>query len=565
MRRLFSTLLVLTAAAVVTMAQTARVQVIHNCADPLAATVDVYVNGAIALNDVAFRTATGFLDLPLSTTVAIAPASSESVAEALFTKAFTLADGETYLLVASGVLTPESFAPNPDPEAQPIAFNLYPVAQARVAGSTETDVDVIVFHGATDAPKVDVLAGAQRLIEGLSFGEASSYLTVPPASYTINIAPSGGDPLLAYTADLSALGGQAITVLASGFLSPGSNQNGAAFGLYAITKDGGAFIPLPPKAVDQTAKIQIIHNAADPLAAAVDLYVDGVLAADNFAFRTATPFVSIPANRDVVVAVAAPSSTSADNPLATFTYNLPVGRYVAIANGVLTPSAFAPNPDPRAASIGFSVFPIMNVRPGSMNPGEVDAIIFHGATDAPAVDVYANGQLKLVSDLVYGIATPYISVPALSYTINVAPAGGTPIANFRADLSGLAGQSIIVVASGFLDPSANNNGPAFGLYAALSDGGPLVQLPPTTSSVDEQGTGSSIVVSPNPVTAGEAISIRNEQGFVGEVTMTSMLGNVVFSGSDVQLIPTDGLSRGIYVVSVTIGGQTVSAPITIVK
>jgi hypothetical protein len=67
------------------------------------------------------------------------------------------------------------------------------------------------------------------------------------------------------------------------------------------------------------------------------------------------------------------------------------------------------------------------------------------------------------------------------------------------------------------------------------------------------------------VTAGEAITIRNEQGFVGEVTMTSMLGNVVFSGSDVQLIPTDGLSSGIYVVSVTIGGQTVSAPITIVK
>lgn len=565
MRRLFSTLLVLTAAAVVTVAQTARVQVIHNCADPLAATVDVYVNGAIALNDVAFRTATAFLDLPLNTTVAIAPSSSQSVAEALYTKEFTLADGETYLLVASGVLTPESFAPNPDPEAQPIAFNLYPVAQARVAGSTETDVDVIVFHGSTDAPKVDVLAGSQRLIEGLSYGEASSYLTVPPTSYTINIAPSGGDPLLAFTADLSALGGQVITVLASGFLSPGSNQNGPAFGLYAITKDGGAFIPLPPKAVDQTAKVQIIHNSADPLAAMVDVYIDGVLAADNFAFRTATPFVSIPANRDVSVAVAPPTSTSVEEALATFPFNLAPGRYAAVANGVLVPSSFAPNPDPRAVSTGFSVYPILDVRPGSMNPGEVDVIIFHGSTDAPAVDVYANGQLKLVSDLLYAVATPYISVPALSYTINIAPTGGAPIANFRADLTGLAGQSIIVVASGFLDPSANNNGPAFGLYAALSDGGALVQLPPTTSSVDEQDMGSALVVSPNPVTAGEAITIRNEQGFVGEVTMTSMLGNVVYSGSDVQLIPTDGLSSGIYVVSVTVGGHTVSAPITIVK
>lgn len=564
MRRLFSTLLVLTAATVLTVAQTARVQVIHNCADPLAATVDIYVNGAIALNDVAFRTATSFLDLPLSTTVAIAPSSSQSVAEALYTKEFTLTDGETYLLVASGVLTPESFAPSPDPEAQPIAFNLYPVPQARIAGSTETDVDVIVFHGATDAPKVDVLAGAQRLIENLSFGEASSYITVPPASYTINIAPSGGDPLLAFTADLSTLGGQAVTVLASGFLSPGSNQNGPAFGLFAITKDGGAFIPLVPVAVEQTAKVQIIHNAADPLAAIVDVYVDGVLAADNFAFRTATPFVSIPANRDVLVSVALPNSTSVDDALASFPFNLPVGRYAAVANGVLVPSSFAPNPDPRAVAIGFSVYPIMNVRPGSQNPGEVDVIIFHGATDAPAVDIYANGQLKLVSDLLYGVATEYVSVPALSYTINVAPAGGAPIANFRADLTGLAGQSIIVVASGFLDPSTNNGGAAFGLYAALSDGGALVQLPAVTSSVDEWSSSTAVLVAPNPALAGEQVKILAPVDENTTVTIRTLAGAVVSSSIGQNVVPAS-LSTGLYMITIGNGSSSTTVPLTIVN
>ncbi|MBK7945469.1 MAG: DUF4397 domain-containing protein [Flavobacteriales bacterium] len=79
-----------TAAAIAGLlqAQTARLQIIHNCADLNAAAVDVYVNGGIVFDDFAFRTATGFFDIPAGVTwrwrSLLVPAAS--VNDALFTQ-----------------------------------------------------------------------------------------------------------------------------------------------------------------------------------------------------------------------------------------------------------------------------------------------------------------------------------------------------------------------------------------------------------------------------------------------------------------------------------------------
>ena len=47
------------------------------------------------------------------------------------------------------------------------------------------------------------------------------------------------------------------------------------------------------------ARLQVIHNAADPIADEVDVYLNGTLALDNFAFRTATPFIDVPAGVEI--------------------------------------------------------------------------------------------------------------------------------------------------------------------------------------------------------------------------------------------------------------------------
>jgi hypothetical protein len=96
----------------------------------------------------------------------------------------------------------------------------------------------------------------------------------------------------------------------------------------------------------QTAKLQVIHNAADKAAATVDVYVGAMKAFDDFAFQTATPFADLPAGIPLVIGIAPGTSNSVADTIATFTVTLePNGTYQAIANGVLTPGSFAANPD----------------------------------------------------------------------------------------------------------------------------------------------------------------------------------------------------------------------------
>lgn len=232
----------------------------------------------------------------------------------------------------------------------------------------------------------------------------------------------------------------------------------------------------------QTAELQIIHNAADPSAASVDIYVDGLLLADDFTFRSATSFLILNSGVMINVGVAAATSTSVSDTLKNFEITLMSGeRYVAIANGVLNPAGFDTNPDNR--STAFTLFITDGVRDLAMMPADVDFIVEHGASDAPAVDVLARNVASLVDDAAYGDITGYISVPPANYILDVTPANDNSVivASFQADLSGLGGGSAVVFASGFLDPTANQNGPSFGLFAALSSG-VVLTLPPVSQA-----------------------------------------------------------------------------------
>ncbi len=230
------------------IATTARVQVIHNCADLAADSVDVYINSIKILDNFPFRTATPFITITTGVTdvIGIAPKGSASVADTIYSTTVTLVSGQKYIFVANGIVSPTGYIPGS--ATVPFRLSVYPMAHevADTAGRT----DVMVVHGSTDAPTVDVRAGASVLVNDISFGQFNSagYLSLPTANYTIDVTNSTGTTTVQrYSAPLSTLGltDSAITVLASGFLDSTVNSNGRKFGLWVALRKGGALIPLP--------------------------------------------------------------------------------------------------------------------------------------------------------------------------------------------------------------------------------------------------------------------------------------------------------------------------------
>lgn len=551
----------------------ARVQVIHNAADPAAAVVDVYGNSDPLIPDFAFRTATPFIDVPagVDITIGIAPGTSTSVNDTIpgLNTTVNLTAGQTYVVIANGVTAPGSFATNPD--GRPINFGLFLKTTVRESATDGSNVDFFVLHGATDAPTVDVIpqSSAAPLVDNAAYGDITGYLSVPASQYFLNITPGSDNSTIvaSYNVDLSSLGGGSAVVFASGFLDPAANQNGEAFGIYAALANG-TVVAFP---LNTNARVQVIHNSADPAAAVVDVYGNSNPLIPDFAFRTATPFIDVPAGVDITIGIAPGTSTSVNDtiPGLSTTVNLTAGQsYVVIANGVTAPASFAVNPDGRPTSFALYVKPA--VREAGTDGGNVDFFAFHGATDAPTVDVIARGVATLVDDAAYGDFTGYLSVPAALYTLDVTPAAGSPVvASFAADLSTLGGGSAVVFASGFLDPTTNQNGEAFGLFAALANG---TVVPFTnTTGIDESNIRFATGIFPNPANNRIQVGLQVKNAANAQVQVTDVTGRIVLNRQaylvDNQLLSLDidQLPGGVYNLTVIEGSSLQSAPFVIAR
>lgn len=529
-------------------AQTARVQIIHNSADDIATEVDVYLNGEILVDDFAFRTATPFIDAPAGEEIEIdiAPGTSMDVSESIANFPLTLTEDETYVVVADGItgLSPTEYDPAP-------AFNLEIYAMGREEASDPANTDVLVHHGSTDAPTVDVFESfvpAGTIVDNASYPMFAGYLELATADYTLEVQDETGSVVVAsYEAPLSTLelDGAAITVVASGFLDPASNGDGPAFGLFVALPSGGDLVALP----SSTSRVQVIHNSPDDIATEVDIYLNGEMLIDDFAFRTASPFIDAPAGTDIEIDVAPSTSMDVSESIANFPLTL-VSRstYVVVAEGItgLSPTEYDPAP-----AFGLEIYDMG--REAASEATNTDVLVHHGSTDAPTVDVFETSVPAgtLVDNAAYGDFAGYLELGTADYLLEIRDeTGETTVAGYGAPLAtlGLEGAAITVVASGFLDPSVNGDGPAFGLWVALADGGELVPLPTAFAGIENEET-VDFELFPNPAVDMVQINTENNEA-VELVIITDMNGRVVQTSSFVPQINVSDLEQGMYLITV---------------
>ena len=556
---------------------TARLEVIHNAADAIAAEVDIYVNGGATpfIDDFAFRTSSGFVDVPagVDLNIGVALATSTGPGDILFTlPAVNLTAGETYIAIANGIVSPTGYMPNAT--MAPFGLDVFPTAREAAAGGAGTN-DVLVYHGATDAPMVDVdelnvVMG--EAVNDLSYSGFQGYLALGVEDYTLQLqAAASGGAVAAFDAPLATLGvdGAALTVLASGFLAPSMNSNGAAFGLFVSTGVAGPLLELP----SPEARIEIIHNSADAAASVVDIFVNGAEAVPDFAFRSTTGFITLPAGMPLDIDVA-PDGAGIGGSVGTISIPfLSSGKtYIAIANGIVSGTGYMPSP-----AFGLDIYDQGREEAVNQGMNETDVLVYHGSTDAPIVDVAETGvgAGTIVDDIAYGGFQGYLELGTVNYELTIQDeTGAVDVASFDAPLQSLMldDAAITVLASGFLDPSMNSNGAGFGLWVSLGTGGNLIPLSNVTG-VEEVEVINNASLFPNPTNDNATMFFDLDDNANINLEVVNTMGQRVMNRSFGQMlsgnhrveIPASEMAPGFYFVNLTTDSGVVSTKMQVLR
>lgn len=555
-------------------AQNVDITVVHNAPDPAIGVADVYITqGGITnkIEDLAYRSASNVSNVvtlfaDLEVTIQIAPGTSTDASQALLTERFTPAEGDGYVMTVIGLADPSSgWVANPSGVSTAASVRRF---KALSETSDPTKSGIYLVHAATDFDACDVYirGTAKALATNLKYGDQmTTMVEVARGRVTFDFTQVGQKTkvLGSFSVDLGALSSVSVFQL-SGFKTPGDNKTSTdTLSLIAVMADGQV-ARFPLLSGSQTARVQLVHNVAVPTVATVDLYLNGERRVDNFSFRKATPFADMPAGTPLAFGIAPATSKDAKEIVATIDVPaLRPGRtYTMIVSGVTDTAAFAKNPD------GRNITPSITVLEGALEASAVDGKnalrIVHGATDAPSVIVESDGT-PFGGALGYGDATAeYAAVEPAQDTLWVAdPTTKKRLKGYVADLRG-SKKAFIALASGFMDPTKNANGPAFRLVLVDASGTVTTNMPEltpdggdtsdTTTSVNEPIVPvSAWSVAPNPVedllTVGVEAPLDHAVFVVFDVTGTALMRvNAEGAGRPIVTFSTLQLSPGSYIV-----------------
>ena len=226
------------------------IQLIHNAADLMLNTFDVWLNDSLLIDNFVFRTATPILEVAgaKKITLAIKESNSSDPNNPLWSKEFILKSNDKHIMVASGIVSLTGYN-----SIKPFDVSIYNDALKEASSGQNTAI--LVHHGVTDAPAINISRvekgsiSIKQILSELTYASYGGYLDVLTNDYIYEIRNSlDNNSIGRYSVPLDSLklSGRALTVLASGFLNPLVNSNGAMFGLWAALDLGGDLIELKP-------------------------------------------------------------------------------------------------------------------------------------------------------------------------------------------------------------------------------------------------------------------------------------------------------------------------------
>ena len=222
----------------------------------------------------------------------------------------------------------------------------------------------------------------------------------------------------------------------------------------------------------QSARFQLIHNAADPSMDTVDVYVNG-FKYDNIAFRQATSLLSVTSGSVKFNINDRNSIDSSDLVLKRLTLTLAANsNSVIMITGLNNTANFSANPN--SLNTGITLI-TKNITTFAAGNGKVQINIFHGVTDAPGVDVVSKPAIStgtLPSNLRFAQANGstlfFNNVP--TYLEMRVAGSSAALKAYSANLTSFNQKMLSVFASGFVNPTANQNGNSFGVFAVDTNG-----------------------------------------------------------------------------------------------
>jgi hypothetical protein len=257
----------------------ASAQFIHNSAGGTPFSIDIYANGRLVVPGLNFRHATEYLAMPASHeyTLSVVQAGADRT-NSLITDTISFNPEDVEVFIISGLGAEEGFNPY-----QPLDFF---TAEGRKQALNETHTDLLIFHGGTDMPGVSIWNNDKNTaLATISFGEFSNHTELSTENYLIDMTDQNGQNLLdIYSIPLAdlQLTGEALTMVASGFLHPENNNNGPGFGLWFTNQKGGELIELP-----------VVTFTENPLLQIDDISVYPNPARDNITVSSSTPISHI--------------------------------------------------------------------------------------------------------------------------------------------------------------------------------------------------------------------------------------------------------------------------------